>query len=71
MRNPWAWHASWYSYIRGDRDGKRSGHRIEHELFQKMNFRDYILSLDDPDVPVRVIRADVDLVGSVEDRVPL
>lgn len=51
MRNPWAWHASWYSYIRGDRDGKRSGHRIEHELFQKMNFRDYILSLDDPDVP--------------------
>ena len=51
IRNPWAWHVSWYTYIRNDVGGKRSGHRIEHELFQKMEFRDYIRTLSDPDLP--------------------
>lgn len=51
VRNPWAWHVSWYSYIRNDSGGRRSGHRIEHELFQTMSFADYVNTLEDPDLP--------------------
>lgn len=51
VRNPWAWHVSWYTYIRNDENGKKSGHQIEHELFKKMEFKDYIRSLDDPELP--------------------
>ena len=47
VRNPWAWHVSWFNYIKQDVDGK-SGHQIEHELFQAFEFRDYLQWLIDP-----------------------
>jgi len=47
VRNPWSWHVSWFNYIRQDVDGK-SGHKLEHQLFKKMDFADYIHWLDDP-----------------------
>ena len=51
VRNPWAWHVSWYTYIRNDEGGKKSGHQIEHELYKTMEFKDYIRTLDDPELP--------------------
>lgn len=51
VRNPWAWHVSWFTYIRADRGGRKSGHRIEAELFAGMSFADYVDWLEDPDAP--------------------
>lgn len=44
VRNPWSWHVSWFFYIKSG----KSGHPIEHELFKRMNFSDYISWLDTP-----------------------
>lgn len=49
VRNPFSWHVSWYTYIRGPKGGKRSGYQLEHELFSKMAFSDYVKWLSDPD----------------------
>lgn len=51
VRNPFDWHVSWFNYIRKDEGGRRSGHRIEAELFARMNFADYVQWLEDPDAP--------------------
>jgi len=51
VRNPWDWHLSWFSYIRADTGGRRSGHVLEHTLFQRFSFHDYIDWLEDPDAP--------------------
>lgn len=51
VRNPWAWHVSWFNYVRRDRWGKRSGLKVEHKLFRRMNFSDYLEWLDDDDAP--------------------
>lgn len=51
VRNPWAWHVSWYNYVRRDRWSKRSGLKIEHKLFRRMSFDDYLNWLDDDDAP--------------------
>lgn len=48
VRNPWDWHVSWYHYIKHDKDGKKSGHALEHRLFQKITFPEYIRWLEDP-----------------------
>ncbi len=48
IRNPFSWHVSWFTYIRGPKGGKRSGYHIEHALFQKMSFCDYVDWLVDP-----------------------
>lgn len=48
VRNPFAWHVSWFTYIRGPKGGKRSGYQLEHDLFQTMSFSDYVDWLDDP-----------------------
>lgn len=48
VRNPWDWHVSWYHYLKYDKDGMDSGHLIEHQLFNKVEFPDYIRWLDDP-----------------------
>jgi len=47
VRNPWDWHVSWFHYIKQDLGGKKSGHHVEHELFQNFSFIDYIHWLDD------------------------
>jgi hypothetical protein len=49
VRNPWAWHVSWFTYIRADKDGRKSGHKIEYDLFSRFTFRDYLDWLEDPD----------------------
>lgn len=49
IRNPFAWQVSWFSYIKAPRGGRRSGYPVEHELFQKFSFADYVDWLDDPD----------------------
>lgn len=49
VRNPWAWHVSWFNYLRSDPGGKRSGHVLEAELFQSKTFSDYIDWIEDPD----------------------
>lgn len=51
VRNPFAWHVSWFTYLRRDPQGKKSGHRIEAELFPKMTFADYVDWLEDPASP--------------------
>lgn len=59
VRNPWSWHVSWFNYVRQDKGGKRSGMKIEHELFRTMNFSDYLTWLDDgsaAESPQRYIR---------------
>ncbi|MHA6261934.1 sulfotransferase family 2 domain-containing protein [Arenibacterium sp. CAU 1754] len=48
IRNPWAWHVSWYNYVRKDTGGRSSGMPQEHALFQKMSFSDYLQWLEDP-----------------------
>lgn len=50
VRNPFDWHASWYTYIRRNK-AKRTGYALEHDLFQKMSFDDYLDWLEDPDAP--------------------
>lgn len=49
VRNPWAWHVSWYNYIKNDKGGLHSGHVLEAELFEKYSFSDYLAWLVDPD----------------------
>lgn len=49
VRNPWAWHVSWFNYIKNDYGGKHSGHVVEAELFQKFSFEDYVCWLHDPE----------------------
>ena len=59
VRNPWAWHVSWFNYVRKDVGGRSSGLRIEHEQFKHMTFSQYIDWLDDesaPESPQRYIR---------------
>lgn len=51
VRNPWAWHVSWFNYVRRDRWGKRSGLKVEHKLFRRMSFDDYLNWLDDDNAP--------------------
>ena len=64
VRNPWAWHVSWYNYVRNDIGGRRSGLKIEHEQFRRMSFEQYLRWLDDEAAPqspqgyVRMIQAD-------------
>lgn len=48
VRNPWDWHVSWFYYIKGDQGGRKSGHRLEHELFQRFQFAGYLTWLEDP-----------------------
>ena len=48
VRNPWAWRVSWFTYIQKE-NPRRSGHAIEHELFKKMSFQNYLEWLYDPD----------------------
>lgn len=48
VRNPWDWHVSWYHYLKDDKDGADSGHLTEHQLFNKIEFPDYIRWLGDP-----------------------
>lgn len=50
VRNPFDWHTSWYTYICCN-SGKHTGYHVEHELFQKMDFDDYVEWLDDCDAP--------------------
>lgn len=45
IRNPWSWHVSYFHYIKSG----RSGHHLEHQLFQKMAFSDYLKWLSNPD----------------------
>jgi len=49
IRNPFAWQVSWFTYIRAPKGGRRSGYYLEHDLFQKMEFPDYVEWLLDPD----------------------
>lgn len=51
VRNPWAWHVSWFTYIRADKGGRKSGHKIEADLFSRFSFQDYLCWLEDPDAP--------------------
>jgi hypothetical protein len=51
VRNPWAWHVSWFTYIRADQGGHRSGHKVEAGLFARFGFPDYLDWLEDPDAP--------------------
>jgi hypothetical protein len=48
VRNPFAWHFSWYNYIRQDATGQRSGMPDEAALFQRLSFDDYLDWLQDP-----------------------
>lgn len=48
VRNPWAWHVSWFNYVRAQGGGKRSGLKVEHKQFRKMEFSDYLVWLKDP-----------------------
>lgn len=48
VRNPYDWHVSWFNYIRKPKGGRRSGYHVEHHLFQKMDFSDYVQWLEDP-----------------------
>ncbi|OUT55334.1 MAG: hypothetical protein CBB71_20425 [Rhodopirellula sp. TMED11] len=50
VRNPWAWHVSWFNYIRAPGGGRLSGLKIEHKQFRKMSFSDYLKWLDDDTV---------------------
>lgn len=47
-RNPWAWHLSWYNYVRKDRDGSRSGMPDEAALFKRFSLHDYLRWTEDP-----------------------
>lgn len=51
VRNPWAWHVSWFTYVSKDTGGRKSGHGIEADLFSRFSFQDYLDWLDDPDAP--------------------
>lgn len=51
VRNPFDWHVSWFNYIRSDEGGRKSGHQIEANLFQRMTFADYVEWLIDPSAP--------------------
>jgi len=51
IRNPWDWHVSWFHYLKQDTGGRKSGHRIENELFQTFDFSRYVSWLEDPDAP--------------------
>ena len=51
VRNPFAWHVSWYTYIRSDPTGRKSGHRLEADLFASMSFAEYVDWLEDPQAP--------------------
>lgn len=51
IRNPWAWHVSWFNYVRKDAGGKKSGLKIEHEQLKDMNFQQYLEWLDNKDAP--------------------
>lgn len=48
IRNPWAWHVSWYHYLKGDPGGRKSAHVLEAALVQRLSFSDYLKWLDDP-----------------------
>jgi len=47
IRNPWDWHLSFYSYIRQDEGGRKSGMPIENKIFEKLSFTDYLRWLGD------------------------
>lgn len=51
-RNPWDWHVSAYHYIKADTNAALTGLKLEHALFNKISFREYILSLKDSAAPV-------------------
>lgn len=51
VRNPWAWHVSWYNYIRRDKGGRKSGLPIEHETLKDLSFAEYLDWLDDDSAP--------------------
>ena len=43
VRNPWAWHVSWFHYLKGI-EPRMHGHHIEHKLFngKDFDFNNYI-----------------------------
>lgn len=47
VRNPWSWHVSWYHYIKQDVGGIKSGHVMEHYLFNYFTFEEYVHWLRD------------------------
>lgn len=51
VRNPWAWHVSWFHYLKQDLGRGRSGMPTEVELFQDYDFSDYLRWLADDDAP--------------------
>ncbi|MCC4243036.1 sulfotransferase family 2 domain-containing protein [Stappia indica] len=59
VRNPWAWHVSWFHYLKEDYGRGQSGMPTEVELFQDYDFSDYLRWLADdeaPTSPTRYIR---------------
>lgn len=42
FRSPLDWHSSFYRYVKGDHQGRESGHPIEHALFNRISFEEYL-----------------------------
>jgi hypothetical protein len=42
FRSPLDWHSSFYRYVKGDHQGRESGHPIEHALFSRISFEEYL-----------------------------
>lgn len=56
VRNPWAWHVSWFHYLKQDLGRGQSGMPTEVELFQDYDFTDYLRWLADDDAPTSPTR---------------
>lgn len=56
VRNPWAWHVSWFHYLKQDLGRGQSGMPTEVELFQNYDFTDYLRWLADDDAPTSPTR---------------
>jgi hypothetical protein len=50
VRNPFEWHLSWFNYLKRQLP-RKTGYAIEHDLFQKFSFSDYVYWLQDEDAP--------------------
>jgi len=50
VRNPFEWHLSWFNYLKRQQP-RKTGYAIEHDLFQKFSFSDYVYWLQDEDAP--------------------
>jgi len=51
VRNPWAWHVSYFHYIRQLSGRNRQKFASEHAVLNRMSFADYLRWIDDPDSP--------------------